>query len=60
VVTADASLANKFLTYQQSRRKGVEFLRDPNPPLHRNIAITAEFVVYLDTIVGALLTGPVD
>src|SRR5205823_3024859 len=33
---------------------------DPNPPLHRNIAITAEFVVHMDTIVGTLSTVRVD
>jgi hypothetical protein len=33
---------------------------DPNPPLHRNIAITAEFVVHMDTISSTLPTGDVD
>jgi hypothetical protein len=30
---------------------------NPNPPLHNNLAITAEFVVHVDTIIGALSTG---
>ncbi|HEY3109620.1 MAG TPA: hypothetical protein VGL23_12750 [Chloroflexota bacterium] len=33
---------------------------DPNPPLHRNIAITAEFVVHMDTVASALATAQVD
>ncbi|HEV8636069.1 MAG TPA: hypothetical protein VG370_17730 [Chloroflexota bacterium] len=33
---------------------------DPDPPLHRNIAITAEFVVHMDTIASTLPTGEVD
>ena len=32
MVTADASLAKKVLTYQQSRREGIELLLDQTNP----------------------------